>query len=76
MTLTPRVAIVGGGLAGLHAAGLLERAGKLDIVAAQRQPTVHDLLRHTSGFTYGGCPSAQRNRSSTYSRSTVRISAR
>ena len=31
----------------------VEKDGKLDIVAAQRQPTVHDLLRHTSGFTYG-----------------------
>jgi CubicO group peptidase (beta-lactamase class C family) len=31
----------------------VEKDGKLDIVAAQRQPTIHDLLRHTSGFTYG-----------------------
>jgi len=32
MTLTTTVAIVGGGLAGLHAAGLLERAGVGDVV--------------------------------------------
>jgi CubicO group peptidase (beta-lactamase class C family) len=31
----------------------MEKDGKLDIVTAQRQPTVQDLLRHTSGFTYG-----------------------
>jgi CubicO group peptidase (beta-lactamase class C family) len=29
----------------------VEKDGKLDIVPAQRQPTIHDLLRHTSGFT-------------------------
>jgi CubicO group peptidase (beta-lactamase class C family) len=28
--------------------------GTLDTVAAVRQPTIQDLLRHTSGFTYGG----------------------
>jgi CubicO group peptidase (beta-lactamase class C family) len=31
----------------------VEKDGKLETVAAQRQPTVQDLLRHTSGFTYG-----------------------
>jgi CubicO group peptidase (beta-lactamase class C family) len=31
----------------------VEKDGKLDIVSAQRQPTIQDLLRHTSGFTYG-----------------------
>ena len=31
----------------------VEKDGKLDIVAAQRQPTIQDLMRHTSGFTYG-----------------------
>jgi CubicO group peptidase (beta-lactamase class C family) len=31
----------------------VEKDGRLDIVAAQRQPTIQDLLRHTSGFTYG-----------------------
>jgi CubicO group peptidase (beta-lactamase class C family) len=31
----------------------VEKDGKLEIVAAQRQPTIQDLLRHTSGFTYG-----------------------
>jgi CubicO group peptidase (beta-lactamase class C family) len=31
----------------------VEKAGKLELVPAQRQPTVQDLLRHTSGFTYG-----------------------
>jgi CubicO group peptidase (beta-lactamase class C family) len=31
----------------------VEKDGKLDIVAAQREPTIQDLLRHTSGFTYG-----------------------
>lgn len=31
----------------------IEKDGKLEIVAAQREPTVQDLLRHTSGFTYG-----------------------
>lgn len=31
----------------------VEKDGKLEIVAAQREPTIHDLLRHTSGFTYG-----------------------
>ncbi|MFY9316478.1 MAG: serine hydrolase domain-containing protein [Burkholderiales bacterium] len=31
----------------------VEKDGKLDVVAAQRQPTIQDLLRHTSGFTYG-----------------------
>jgi len=28
-------------------------AKTLDLVPATRQPTIHDLLRHTSGFTYG-----------------------
>lgn len=28
--------------------------GTLETVAAVRQPTIQDLLRHTSGFTYGG----------------------
>jgi CubicO group peptidase (beta-lactamase class C family) len=27
--------------------------GRVETVAASRQPTVQDLLRHTSGFTYG-----------------------
>jgi CubicO group peptidase (beta-lactamase class C family) len=31
----------------------VEKDGKLEIVSAQRQPTIQDLLRHTSGFTYG-----------------------
>jgi CubicO group peptidase (beta-lactamase class C family) len=31
----------------------IEKDGKLDIVPAQREMTVRDLLRHTSGFTYG-----------------------
>ena len=31
----------------------VEKDGKLELVPAQRQPTVQDLLRHTSGFTYG-----------------------
>ena len=31
----------------------VEKDGKLDLVNAQREPTVQDLLRHTSGFTYG-----------------------
>ena len=31
----------------------VEKDGKLEIVAAQREPTIQDLLRHTSGFTYG-----------------------
>jgi CubicO group peptidase (beta-lactamase class C family) len=30
----------------------VEKDGKLDIVAANRQPTIQDLLRHSSGFTY------------------------
>jgi CubicO group peptidase (beta-lactamase class C family) len=29
------------------------KGGKVETVAAVRQPTVLDLLRHTSGFTYG-----------------------
>src|SRR5262245_5456242 len=28
--------------------------GKVEAVPAKRQPTIQDLLRHTSGFTYGG----------------------
>lgn len=31
----------------------VEKEGKLEIVPSLREPTVHDLLRHTSGFTYG-----------------------
>ena len=31
----------------------IERDGKLEIVPAQREMTIRDLLRHTSGFTYG-----------------------
>jgi len=31
----------------------VEKDGKLEIVAAQREPSIQDLLRHTSGFTYG-----------------------
>jgi CubicO group peptidase (beta-lactamase class C family) len=31
----------------------VEKDGRLEIVAAQREPTVQDLLRHTSGLTYG-----------------------
>jgi CubicO group peptidase (beta-lactamase class C family) len=31
----------------------VEKDGKLEVVAAAREPTVQDLLRHTSGFTYG-----------------------
>jgi CubicO group peptidase (beta-lactamase class C family) len=31
----------------------VEQAGGLRLEPARRQPTVHDLLRHTAGFTYG-----------------------
>ena len=31
----------------------VEKGGVLEIVAATREATVQDLLRHTSGFTYG-----------------------
>jgi CubicO group peptidase (beta-lactamase class C family) len=31
----------------------VEKDGRLEIVPAVREPTVHDLMRHTSGFTYG-----------------------
>lgn len=31
----------------------VETDGKLEIVPAQREITIRDLLRHTSGFTYG-----------------------
>jgi CubicO group peptidase (beta-lactamase class C family) len=31
----------------------VEKDGKLEIVPSQREMTVRDLLRHTSGFTYG-----------------------
>jgi CubicO group peptidase (beta-lactamase class C family) len=31
----------------------VEKGDGLDLVAAAREPTVHDLMRHTSGFTYG-----------------------
>ena len=30
----------------------VEKDGKLETVAATRQPTIQDLLRHSSGFTY------------------------
>ena len=32
----------------------MDEAPASETVAAIRQPTVQDLLRHTSGFTYGG----------------------
>jgi CubicO group peptidase (beta-lactamase class C family) len=31
----------------------VEKGDGLDLVAAAREPTVHDIFRHTSGFTYG-----------------------
>ena len=31
----------------------VERDGALDLVAAKRPITIHDLMRHTSGLTYG-----------------------
>ena len=31
----------------------VEKGDGLDLVPATREPTVHDLMRHTSGFTYG-----------------------
>jgi CubicO group peptidase (beta-lactamase class C family) len=31
----------------------VEKQGRLELVPAKRQFTVHDLLRHTSGLTYG-----------------------
>jgi CubicO group peptidase (beta-lactamase class C family) len=31
----------------------VEKDGRLEIVPAQREMTIRDLLRHTSGFTYG-----------------------
>jgi CubicO group peptidase (beta-lactamase class C family) len=31
----------------------VEKGGALEMVAAAREPSVQDLLRHTSGFTYG-----------------------
>jgi CubicO group peptidase (beta-lactamase class C family) len=31
----------------------LDKGGKLEMVAAQRDPSIQDLLRHTSGYTYG-----------------------
>ena len=31
----------------------VEKDGKLEIVPAQREMTIRDLMRHTSGFTYG-----------------------
>jgi CubicO group peptidase (beta-lactamase class C family) len=31
----------------------VEKGGALEVVAAAREPTIQDLLRHTSGFTYG-----------------------
>ena len=31
----------------------VEKGDGLELVAAAREPTVHDLMRHTSGFTYG-----------------------
>lgn len=42
----------------------VSRNGQTEIVSPKRQPTVHDLLRHTAGFVYGafvygdGTPSA------------------
>ncbi|MEP7296503.1 MAG: serine hydrolase domain-containing protein [Burkholderiales bacterium] len=30
----------------------VEREGRFDLVPARRQMTIHDLLRHTAGFTY------------------------
>jgi len=44
VTLTPRVAIVGGGLAGLHAAGLLERAGICDVVLLESRGQIGGRL--------------------------------
>jgi CubicO group peptidase (beta-lactamase class C family) len=31
-----------------------ERQAEIETMPAHRQPTIHDLLRHTSGLTYGG----------------------
>ena len=31
----------------------VEKGAKLELVAAKREITIHDLLRHTSGLTYG-----------------------
>jgi CubicO group peptidase (beta-lactamase class C family) len=40
----------------------VEKGGKLELVPAKRQITIHDLLRHTSGLTYGftGASAVQR----------------
>lgn len=34
--------------------GVMKADGTVDMVAPKRQPTIQDLLRHTSGLTYGG----------------------
>ncbi|MDI9336318.1 MAG: serine hydrolase domain-containing protein, partial [Gammaproteobacteria bacterium] len=39
---------------GVMKAGTSGAKDTIDTVSAKRQPTLHDLLRHTSGFTYGG----------------------
>src|SRR5688572_2822473 len=31
----------------------IDKGGTLEMVAAQRDPSIQDLLRHTSGYTYG-----------------------
>src|SRR5258706_4048646 len=31
----------------------VEKGGSLELVSAQRPITIQDLMRHTSGFTYG-----------------------
>ena len=36
----------------------VERQGRLDLVPAQRPMTIHDLLRHTAGFTYEFYPTS------------------
>src|SRR5215471_4134841 len=44
-------------LANMQVAAIKTDAGgksTVETVPAQRQPTIHDLLRHTSGFLYGG----------------------
>jgi CubicO group peptidase (beta-lactamase class C family) len=38
---------------GIETAGAAAGGRQLSLVAAERQPTVQDLLRHTSGFVYG-----------------------
>ena len=44
MTLTASVAIVGGGLAGLHAAGLLEQAGIGNVVLLESRQRIGGRL--------------------------------